>query len=83
MSFSVSYRAKKDSQQEMMMTRLYHSNNMDELLRAQSRFFSVNDIIVSFLWLTLATYYPDLVTRVCFTQIRHPRFMKVMHLNLK
>ncbi|XP_071809867.1 uncharacterized protein [Asterias amurensis] len=40
----IKIKAKKDPLQEKTMTSLYHANNVDELLRAQSRFFSVSDI---------------------------------------
>ncbi|XP_022108314.1 uncharacterized protein LOC110988792 isoform X2 [Acanthaster planci] len=40
----IKLKARRDPVQEKMMTKLRHIGNVDELLRAQSRFFSVNDI---------------------------------------
>lgn len=40
-------RPEKDAAQEKMMTKLRQENNVDELLRAQSKFFIVQDALVS------------------------------------
>ncbi|XP_038054173.1 uncharacterized protein LOC119726519 isoform X2 [Patiria miniata] len=40
----IKLKAKRDPKQEKMLTKLRHLGNVDELLRAQSRFFSVSDV---------------------------------------